>query len=63
MERRVETVAVFDCLDASNKNGRPKITSTENILGSIQSREVAFVGSTLIVIKDFFSLIMREATT
>ena len=55
------TAIVFNCMDAIRKYGRQKINSIENILGSIQTKNVATVGSTVRVIKDFCNLIMGEA--
>ena len=58
------TVAVvFKCMDAINKYGRPKVTSRENLLGGIKTREVAIASSIVTIIKDFFSLIMGEEMT
>ena len=56
-------MAVLNCVDAIDKDGRPKITNTKNILGGSQAREVATTGSTMTLIKEFFSLIMGEEKT
>ena len=54
---------MFEFLDAIEKSGTPKIIDTKNLLGSNQTKEVATIGSTMTIIKDFFSLIMSEAMT
>ena len=52
---------MFDRLNAISENGRPKITGTKDILGSIQTWEVTTSSSTMIAIKDFLILNVGEA--
>ena len=61
--KSLTTATVFNCMDAIGKDGRPKITGMDNLLGNNQTREVATRGSTVIVIQYFFSLIMGEEMT
>ena len=49
-------------MDAIKKDEGTKIIDTEYLLGSVQTREAATTGSTVIVIQDFFSFIVGEET-
>ena len=53
---------MFNCMDAIIKDGGPEITGVADILGSVQTREVATTGSTMTVIQYFFYFIVGEET-
>ena len=53
----------FNCMDAIDKDGSPKITGMKNLLGGSQKREVATIGSTVIVTQECFIVMMGEETT
>ena len=54
---------VFDCLNAITEEGRPKIPSAHDFLGSSKTGEVATASSAMAGIKDLFSFSMCETTT
>ena len=50
-------------MDTTKKDGKIEITNTNNLLSGRQNREVATIGSTMAVIKDFFGFNTGEAMT
>ena len=54
---------VFDCLNAISKEGRPKIPSAYDFMGSSETEEVATASAAMAGIKDLFSFSVCEATT
>ena len=54
---------VFDCLNAITEEGRPKIPSAHDFLGSSKTGEVATASAAMAGIEDLFSFSVCETTT
>ena len=54
---------VFDCLNAITEEGRPKIPSAHDFLGSRKTGEMATASATMAGIEDLFNFSMPETTT
>ena len=54
---------VFNCLNAITEEGRPKIPSAHDFLGSSETREVATASTAMVGIEDLFSFSVCETTT
>ena len=54
---------MFDCLNAITEEGRPKIPSVHDFLGSSKTGEVATTSAAMAGIEDLFSFSVCETTT